>query len=103
MKTFSKNTKAFIMKAAMVVLLLLPTTIKAQGSIDGFFSSSNTDDYKSRTSFCDNVTNQTFGDNFGFTFGTNYPQPQNDSPVGSGLLIMTIAGASYVLLKKKEN
>lgn len=99
MKTVSKKTKAFIIAAAMVAMLLLPTTTKGQSQMDGFFSSSTTDDYMNRTSFVDDVTNQTFGQN-GFGLGQN---GQNEAPVGSGLLIMTIAGASYVLLKKKED
>ena len=101
MKTFSKNTKAFIMAAAMVASLLLPTTTNGQNGSDGFFNSTNSDEYKGRSMFSGNVNNQTFGQNYGTTFGQN--TGQNESPLGSGLLIMTSAGASYVLLKKKEN
>ena len=101
MKTFSKNTKAFIMAAAMVASLLLPTTTNGQNGSDGFFNSTNSDEYKGRSMFSGNVNNQTFGQNYGTTFGQN--TGQNESPLGSGLLIMTIAGASYVCFKKKED
>ena len=101
MKKFCRKTKAFIMAAAMAAVLLLPTTLNGQNGKDGFFSSSSSfDDYTDRAiSYDGNMGNQTFGQGFGIMGGGH---GQNESPLGSGLLIMGIAGASYVLLKKKE-
>lgn len=101
MKTIKKMSRDFVISAAIAVMLLLPTTTNAQTRIDGFFnSSSDTDEYNNRTDYSGDVSNQTFGQYFGFNLGGI---PQQDTPVGSGLIIMTIASASYVLLKKKED
>ncbi|MBR4136964.1 MAG: hypothetical protein IKU05_00995 [Bacteroidales bacterium] len=87
MKKFSKQTKAFVIAAAMVVMLLLPTTSNAQTKMDGFFNSSDMSDFVDRTSWEFVVINQQFG---------------NQEPLGSGLIIMTVAGASYVALRRKK-
>ena len=87
MKKFAKETRAFIMAAAMVVMLLLPTTTNAQTKMDGFFNSSDMSDFVDRSSWEYVVINQQFG---------------NNEPLGSGLIIMTVAGASYVALKRKK-
>lgn len=87
MKKFSKQTKAFVIAAAMVVMLLLPTTSNAQTKMDGFFNSSDMSDFVDRTSWEFVVINQQFG---------------NKEPLGSGLIIMTVAGASYVALRRKK-
>ena len=87
MKKFSKQTKAFVMAAAMVVMLLLPTTTNAQTKMDDFFNSSDMNDFVDRTSWEFVVINQQFG---------------NKEPLCSGLIIMTVAGASYVALKRKK-
>lgn len=94
MKKFSKTAKAFIMASAMAVTLLLPTTTNAQTGMDGFFTNSANETYENRdggTSFDGllNASNQTFG--------------ENESPLGSGLIIMFAAGAGYALFKKKED
>ena len=87
MKKFSKQTKAFVIAAAMVVMLLLPTTSNAQTKMDGFFNSSDMSDFVDRTSWEFVVINQQFG---------------TKEPLGSGLIIMTVAGASYVALRRKK-
>ena len=87
MKKFSKKAKAFIIAAAMVAMLLLPSTTKAQTKMDGFFDSSDMNDFVDRTSWEFVVINQQFG---------------NKEPLGSGLLIMTVAGASYVALRRRK-
>ena len=87
MKKFSEKAKAFVMAAAMVVVLLLPMKINAQTKMDGFFNSSDMSDFVDRSSWEYVVINQQFG---------------NNEPLGSGLLIMTVAGASYVALKRKK-
>ncbi|MBO7469485.1 MAG: hypothetical protein J6T37_03085 [Bacteroidales bacterium] len=100
MKKFSEKAKAFVKVMAIVAVLLLPGKSIGQTNTDGFFSSYS-GDYAERTNSYDDVANQTFGQNYGLGMGLG--SPQHESPVGSGLLIMTIAGASYVLLKKKNN
>lgn len=91
MKKILRKTKAFITTVAIVMTLLLPITTNAQSGSDGFFSSSNMDDFDERTSWEFSAVNQQFG------------QKDDPVPLGSGLIIMTVAGASYVLLKKKED
>lgn len=100
MKKFSKKAKAFVRVMAIVAVLLSPGKSIGQTKTDGFFSSYSSD-YAERANSYDDIANQTFGQNYGL--GMGFSAPQNESPVGSGLLIMTIAGASYVLLKKKAN
>ncbi|MBR6439146.1 MAG: hypothetical protein IKS65_08195 [Bacteroidales bacterium] len=89
MKKFSEKAKAFVMAVAIVASLLLPVNSNGQTRMDGFFSSYD-DDNTNRTGWDFNVTNQGFGQT-------------NESPLGSGLIIMTIAGAGYAFLKKKED
>lgn len=93
MKKHNKNLKEFIISAAMVVMLLLPTTTKAQSRTDGFFSASANETFYDRdgdTSFDGliNASNQTFGEN---------------APVGNGLLVMFAAGVAYLLVRKRKS
>ena len=88
MKKLAKKAKAFIMAAAMAVTLLLPTTTNAQTKMDGFFNSSDMTDFMERSSWEFVVINQQFG--------------MNAEPLGSGLLIMAVAGAGYAALKRKK-
>lgn len=90
----SKQTKAFIMASAMVVILLLPMTTTAQSSMDGFFANaaSETCDFRAGSNSLDeliNASNQQFG--------------ENESPLGSGLVIMIMAGIVYVALRKRKS
>lgn len=93
MKKFSKKRKEFIIAAAIVMTMLLPTTTNAQTKIDGFFTNSGNDGYNNRDVSVSgdflNASNQTFG--------------TTEAPLGSGLLILVATGAGYALLKKKEN
>ena len=89
MKKFTKKSKAFVVALAMVVMmLLLPTTTNAQTKMDGFFDASDMNDFVDRTSWEFVVINQQFGN--------------MDTPLGTGLLIMTFAGAGYAVLKRKK-
>ena len=90
MKNFAKLPRAIITAAAIVVTLLLPMTTKAQNQIDGYFFKPSSDFTERDLSWEFVVVNQQFGAN-------------NESPLGSGLLILTAFGASYALLKKKED
>ena len=95
---------------ACAFLLIMAACGVMQAQIDGFFSSdveyTNRDavDYGLNNQTFGaggyNLTNQTFGEG-GYnltnqTFGDN-------APIGSGLLIMTIAGAGYAIRKRKNN
>ena len=89
MKKFTKKSKAFVVALAMVVMmLLLPTTTNAQTKIDGFFDASDMTDFVRSSSWEFVVINQQFGN--------------MDTPLGTGLLIMTFAGTGYAVLKRKK-
>ena len=77
---------------AAMAMLFMPLAISAQ--TDGFFGSDNGGGNRGRTypyTYTTDVTMEDFGDT-----------STNDGPIGSGLLIMAVAGAGYLLLKKKE-
>ena len=88
MKKIKAKTKAFIMVAAMVLMMLLPTKMNAQTKMDGFFANSDSNNYVDRSSGDFVVTNQQFGN--------------NDAPLGNGVIIMIVAGASYVAIRRKK-
>lgn len=90
MKT-KKTLKALVLSLAMALGLLLPTTTNAQDGMDGFFRSGG-----------ENYENRDVNPSGSLSLGpTQYENP-SEAPIGSGLLILTIAGAGYVALKKKE-
>lgn len=93
MKKRSKNLKEFVIFMATVLVLLLPTRTNAQTRTDGFFSASATETYNNRDlSITDGflgASNQTFGQN-------------EETPLGSGLLIMLAAGAGYAAMRRKR-
>lgn len=82
------------MRLAMALLLLttggISTTLHAQRN-DGFFRAGNDDSYSNR----DEVSGVTWDD-------VNTQDPTQPAPVGCGLLIMTVAGAGYVIMKRKK-
>ncbi|MBQ7533574.1 MAG: hypothetical protein IJT45_07820 [Bacteroidales bacterium] len=78
-----------MLSLAMALGLLLPTTMNAQ--TDGFFRGGG-----------ENYENRDVNPSGSLSLGpTQYENP-SEAPIGSGLLILTIAGAGYVALKKKE-
>jgi len=79
------NTKMKTMKCFMIMLIgLIPLTSFAQS--DGFFKTENDDIYRDDTwSYTVNI--QSFG----------------ETPLGSGLLILTAVGAGYVISKRRRN
>ena len=86
--------KSLALWAMFLLCVLLPVTMTAQqGGSDGFFGSKNTADYQNRGT----IQLSGSGD---FTLGG--ASQENPTPMGSGLLIMVVAGAGYALLKKKE-
>ena len=74
--------------AALIAFMLVPTTMSAQGRNDLFFHYDNDDIYEDRTE-----GGITLG-NFGIG---------EEAPLGSGVVVMLLAGAGYVALKKKED
>ena len=77
---------------AAMAMLFMPLAISAQ--TDGFFNSYNDGGSRGipyKYEYSTDVTMEDFGDT-----------STNDGPIGSGLLIMAVAGAGYLLLKKKE-
>lgn len=83
---------------AAIALMLLPVTMKAQG--DMFFRAKYDDDFENReVGEIFGLFNEPFGTSvtpFGFTtFVAN-------SPLGSGLLIMVVAGAGYALARGRR-
>ena len=77
------NLKALLLPFMLVACFVLP--MKAQKS-DGFFRINNEDIYNDR------------GDGIGLGGATQ----ENPTPVGSGLLILTIAGAGYAIVRRKS-
>ena len=78
-------------KSILILVLLLPMTIFAQQT-DGFFRGGN-NDYQNR-----DVTPTSISDGGGIS---NYGVGET-VPLGSGLLILTAAGASYAVLRRKK-
>ena len=88
-------SKSFKIKSLAICVILLagiifPTALTAQRS-DMFFKADNEDIYSNRANISD-TGNLTLG---GF-------QNEDPTPVGSGLLILTIAGAGYAMLRRKH-
>ena len=92
MKKITK-IKAMLIALMMIVGLIAPTTVSAQS--DGFFRGNN-DNYQNRDG--GGISNQTF------ELETGGPStPTEAVPLGSGLLILTAAGAGYVIARRKRN
>ena len=97
MKRISKR-KAILLSLMMAVFLLTPIFSNAQKG--GLFGYGNYDESYDNSFGVTNrgLTNINDNGETGFvneTFG--------EVPVGSGIIVMLVAGASYVLLKKKED
>ena len=104
----STKLKALVLPLIMATMLMLPLAAHAQS--DGFLRDDG--DYPKRDAGAYDLNNQTFGSS-GYnltnqTFGEGGYDLTNqtfgdDAPLGSGLLIMTIAGAGYAFRKRKNN
>ncbi len=81
------NCKALTMSLLVAIIMLLPFAASAQRS-DRFFSGFEDDDYENRIAFI-GLGNQPFG--------------TEPAPVGSGLLVLTVAGAGYAALRRKRS
>ena len=88
---------------AAMAMLFIPLAIS--GQTDGFFGSDNGGGNMGVPPKDDPVNNGVTGEplfDFDSPVGGGGVAPQNEGPIGSGLLIMAAAGAGYLLLKKKE-
>ena len=90
---------------AAIAMLFMPLAISAQ--TDGFFRSDNGGGSRGVPEGSYPVNNVSVsvsgGSPFGFEdIGSGGEAEPNESPIGSGLLIMAAAGTGYLLLKKKE-
>lgn len=110
-----RKLKVLLLSLMMAIGLMLPSTSRAQN--DQFFK--NNEDYVNRDATTGNITNQTFGLDpsnsviggiTNQTFGQD-PAPgvtggitnqQFGAPLGSGLLIMMMAGMGYAVAKNKR-
>lgn len=103
MKTRMKTLKAFVLFLGL--LMLTATQMNAQNKGGGLFGMGPSGEASPHRSLLNpsggNITNQTYGsdaDGFGITNQT-YGQ---DAPLGSGLLIMAVAGACYAGMKRNK-
>ena len=92
----STKLKVLVLPLIMATMLMLPLAAHAQS--DGFLRDDG--DYPKRDAGAYDLNNQTFGSS-GYnltnqTFG-------DDAPLGSGLLIMAMAGAGYAFIRRKNN
>ena len=110
-----RKLKVLLLSLSVAIGLMLPLTSRAQS--DGFFKYN--EDYVNRDATTGNITNQTFGLDpsnsviggiTNQTFGQD-PDPgvtggitnqQFGAPLGSGLLIMMMAGMGYAVAKNKR-
>lgn len=81
------NFKALTLPFFVAIIVLLPFSTTAQGS-DGFFRANESENYQNRDAFTGmGLSNDSFG----------------QAPLGTGLLVLTVAGAGYVALKRKRS
>lgn len=97
MKSFSK-LRATVLALTMAVLLLTPIFSNAQKG--GLFGYGNYDESYDNNYGMMNRGMVNINDN-GETGFVN--QTFGEVPVGNGIIVMLVAGAGYVLLKKKED
>lgn len=103
MKTRMKTLKAFVLFLGL--LMLTATQMNAQNKGGGLFGMGPSGEASPHRSLLNpsggNITNQTYGsdaDGFGITNQTY----GLDAPLGSGLLIMAVAGACYAGMKRNK-
>lgn len=94
--------KAFALSVAMAFGMLLPNAAFAQS--DGFFRDGGDYSYRDAGGGAYSLNNQQFGSdtNGGYNLN-NQTFGQDPAPLGTGLLILTVAGAGYVALKRKKH
>ena len=107
-----KQTLKNLFLLLLLFVMLLPATLNAQndgGGMLGFGPASGNAEYSNREGLFDpseggyNIGTQHFGEdvNGGYNIGTQ--QFGQDLPLGSGWLVLTLAGAAYAFKKQKNN
>jgi len=102
MKNTKRKLKTMVLMVAMAAGMLLPTTVSAQGLFNSSFGHSGSGGVSNgafANSGSTEVTNESFGTNSGDVNNQNFGK----APLGSGLLIMLVAGAGYAALKRKKS
>lgn len=92
----NKKMSALVLSLAMTALLALPTVAKAQGSLFGYETAGQYNDASDQ-----NGSRGLMGVQSGES-GLTTQNLGETVPVGCGLLILTAAGAGYVLAKKRK-
>ncbi|MBQ3353953.1 MAG: hypothetical protein IJL04_00265 [Bacteroidales bacterium] len=99
-----KTLKAFVLFLGLSMLTATQLNAQNGGGLFGLGPSGDATPQRSLlNSSGGNITNQTYGsdaDGFGITNQT-YGQDE-DAPLGSGLLIMVLAGACYAEMKRNK-
>jgi len=109
MKRTKRKLKTIALGVLVAAGMLLPCAASAQSMFgsgsgssgsDGFFKSSGGDN-RTSSDMGLNLSNQQFGSG-GYNLSN---QTFGDAPVplGSGLLVMTLAGAGYAVLRRRKN
>ena len=93
-----RKLKVLLLSLMMAIGLMLPSTSRAQN--DQFFK--NNEDYVNRDATTGNITNQTFGQDPATGVTGGITNQQFGAPLGSGLLIMMMAGMGYAVAKNKR-
>lgn len=104
----NKLKKALMLLAAMVAILLLPQHLSAQESgLFGLGKSSGTTEKtgvmgRGATDDGFNITTQQFGSDENGGYNITTQQFGQETPIGSGLAILVMAGAGYATLKRRQ-
>ena len=101
MKNTKRKLKTMALMVAMAAGMLLPMKVSAQGLFNSSFGHSGSGGVSNGAfgnSGSTEVTNESFGTNSGDVKNQNFGK----APLGSGLLIMLVAGAGYATLKRKR-
>lgn len=114
MKGIKIKLKPIRVSLLLMVAMSLPSLAMAQdqssgGGLFGLGPTSDNVDYTQRSGLMNptgggyNIGTQQFGDNTngGFNIGTQ--QFGQEVPLGSGWLVMTVAGVAYAFKKRKNN
>jgi hypothetical protein len=79
-------------KILFVLVVLMTMCFSANAQSDGFFKSGGSENYSGRT---ETPTPLIPGTAPGTT-------PDSNAPLGSGLIILTVAGAGYAVMRRKK-
>ena len=101
MKREKKKLKTMALMVAMAAGVLLPMKLSAQGLFNSSFGHSGSGGV-SNGAFGNSGSTDVDNENFGQSDSKVLNQNFGKAPLGSGLLIMLVAGAGYAVLKRKR-